>query len=195
MFFEIPTIWKGRKEESSRQTDTEPRPKKSWLNRARTSSYDLLNNELPKWRPRRIGIFFSQNDDPFQSNNNGQGVTCEKAWTCLVLIEPIENYENFVFCYRKKTAIPNALNARCLDGPARYTIEETDLHDTISHILQIPWKRHFLEDQASVSHEKCAKFLTELGQDVFWGWEEFTTQVVQSSAVRTLHVSLDPLGI
>jgi hypothetical protein len=207
MFFEIPTIWKEKREESSSQSDTEPPPNQSirepppripWLQRALTGENDLSSKkqELANWRPRRIGIFFSQNDNPFQSNNNNnQSPAGEKTWTCLVLIEPIENFKNFVFCYRKKTVNENTVNARCLDGPARYTIEETDLYNTISHILQILWKRHFVEDLTSGPHHKCAKFLTELGKDVIWGWEEFTTQVVQFSAVPPLHLSLDSLGV
>ena len=188
MFFEVPTIWKEKKQKETWVPAAPPR-KKRMLKRSHDSGTEPLSKKrtLSNWRPRRIGIFFSENvEQPAQANSNGTiSGTGEKPWTCLVLIEPIDSKEEFLFCYRKMVDTPTGPppNARCLPGERRYTIEETNLQGTIDYIIGLVLKRHFFEDQTSLLPKKCANFITEIGKDVFWGWEEFTTQVVQSSAV------------
>ena len=129
MFFEIPTIWKEKTEESANPTPPDPPTRGPKLKRSDTSGTERLTKkrQISKWRPRRIGLFFAQNVQNPQLNSSA---TRDTAWTCLVLIEPIECSENFVFCYRKMSAVLQptdtkpAPNARCLGGLRRYTIEE-----------------------------------------------------------------------
>lgn len=198
MFFEVPTIWKEKKATaSSVPSGPDDVIKTNTLKRSRSSGTGKIskNRTLPKWRPRRIGIFFSQNHNPREENS----VINKNAWTCLILVEPIENSDNFVFCYRKiatQTGPDNPRpNARCLPGRRRYTIEEANIQETINYIVQVLLDRHFIKDQASSMQQKCGKFFTELGKDIFWGWEEFATQVVQFSAVWPLQIYVHLLGL
>jgi len=151
-----------------------------------------MNRTLPNWRPRRVGVFISQNQD---KGANGASID-ETPWTCLVLVEPLEMSQNeLAFCYRKVVRSTNNYpppNARCVDGDHHYTIEESDLQGLITYLVKDLLERHFKggnksKEVGKMFEEKvatrCAKLLTELGKDVFWGWEEFTTQVVQFSAV------------
>ena len=186
MFFEVPTIWKEKRANTSPAPSGPDQVKKThMLKRSRSSGTEKIskNRTLPKWRPRRIGVFFSQNHDPQGENRELN----QNAWTCLILVEPIENIDNFVFCYRKIATQADRdnprPNARCIPGRRRYTIEEANLQETINYIVQVLLDRHFIKDQESSPQQKCAKFFTELGKDIFWGWEEFATQVVQFSAV------------
>src|SRR5436190_7123214 len=114
MFFEVPTIWKQKKKKETSVPASLPAPlaKKRILKRSHISGTEPLSKKrkLSNWRPRRIGIFFSENvEQPAQATSNGTiSGTGEKAWTCLVLIEPIDSKEEFLFCYRKMVDTPTA---------------------------------------------------------------------------------------
>jgi len=133
----------------------------------------------------------------------------EKPWTCLVLVEPLrlfkslsshraaadmptESEDEFIFSYRKivhetellrKGNRPIGYTARCQSGPAWYTIEENNLSVTIKYVIELLEHDVTKNEQELPLQKKYAKFLTTLGNDIFWNWEEFTTQVAQHSAV------------
>lgn len=219
MFTEIPTIWRKKpqpNQQQSQQSDDPQNPYK--LKRSSTSGTERLSKDhaLSKWRSRRLGIFFVQNKPKSSANesstNKGKSVEtssdsdCEIPWTCLVLVEPIKEFEpqreirrhftpdtdeELLFCYRKiitqnapnhPTTLPNA---RCHDGEAWYTIEEKNLQATVRYVVKELLERFVPRDtEPSELRTKYAKFFTALGNDIFWGWEEFATQVAQFSAVR-----------
>jgi len=157
-----------------------------------------MNRTLPNWRPRRVGVFVSRNPCTDAGSDAGTGATDhdDTPWTCLVLVERLEKTENeYVFCYRKvarETAFPHP-NARCISGPRHYTIEESDLQGVITYLVHDLLEYHMKgtekskrtrEERGEDLAKRCAKIVTELGKDIFWGWAEFTTQVVQFSAVN-----------
>jgi hypothetical protein len=210
MFFEVPTIWKEKI--CHRKPTGAPDPPKwtipALLKRSSSSGVGKvsMNRTLPNWRPRRIGVFISKNQDPNQVPNNPNGSTStaagssidDKAWTCLVLVEPLEKTQknDLVFCYRKvatSTDFPPP-NARTFAGRGHYSIEESDLQGLITYLVDDllngmhKGKRVIATNEAEMS-KRCAKFVTELGKDIFWGWEEFTAQVVQFSAVNLFRQS------
>jgi hypothetical protein len=205
MFFEVPTIWKEKI--SHREPAEAPDPPK-WIPALlkRSSSTGIgkvsMNRTLPDWRPRRVGVFISKNHDPDQVSNNIVGAAAaidENAWTCLVLVEPLEKTQNdFVFCYRKieRSADYPTPNARTVDGRRHYSVQESDLQGFITYLVDDLLEHHLSGKHKGKSIEetyeeemakRCTKFVTELGKDIFWGWEEFTTQVVQFSAVNPFH--------
>jgi len=160
-----------------------------------------MNRTLPNWRPRRVGVFVSRNpctDEGHDASNTGAADDDDTPWTCLVLVERLEKTENeYVFCYRKvsrETAFPPP-NARCISGLRHYTIEESGLQGVITYLVHDILEHHLkgverggksAEEHGADLAKRCATIVTELGKDIFWGWEEFTTQVVQFSAVKPL---------
>jgi len=212
MFFEVPTIWKEKICHRKPAGDSGP-PKwtiPTFIKRSSSSGVGKvsMNRTLPIWRPRRVGVFVSKNQDPNPVTNSPDGSTRkatgssidDNAWTCLVLVEPLEKTQNdFVFCYRKvaiSTDFPPP-NARTVSGHGHYSIEESDLQGLITYLVDDLLERYLngmhkgklvnaIHWHEAEMAERCAKFVTELGKDIFWGWEEFTTQVVQFSAVNLL---------
>jgi hypothetical protein len=125
-------------------------------------------------------------DTPEQSQTREKTTLRHKgrSWTCLVLVEPLEvtDEEELLFCYRKIANGPNnRANALTRSGHQRYTIEEDNLQATIGYVIQLLTK--YITESQKPMYERCANFATQLGKDIFWGWEEFATQVVQISAV------------
>jgi hypothetical protein len=151
MFFEVPTIWKEKI--SHREPAEAPDPPK-WIPALlkRSSSTGIgkvsMNRTLPDWRPRRVGVFISKNHDPDQVSNNIVGAAAaidENAWTCLVLVEPLEKTQNdFVFCYRKieRSADYPTPNARTVDGRRHYSVQESDLQGFITYLVDDLLEHH-----------------------------------------------------
>ena len=133
-------------------------------------------------------MFFAQNFSEGKlkgSIDNGKepsGAVEEPSWTSLVLVEPIaiEDDEQLLFCYRK-IEDKGEPNANCVSGRRRYTIEEDDLQKIIAYINEL--LKTYFKERSAERHFECAKFVTHLAKDIFWGWEEFAAQVVHMSAV------------
>lgn len=179
------------------------------LKRSSTSGTERLSKDhaLSKWRPRRVGIFFAHDHESTDSCNNKSNYTHdEPIWTCLILVEPVKLFvphqtihqhfvptmdEELLFCYRKiitqdtpSSKQPETLpNARCQQGPAWYTIEENNLQVTVRYVMDMLERFVHQNTDPLNLRTKYAKFFTALGNDIFWSWEEFATQVVQFSAV------------
>lgn len=203
LFVEIPTIWKIKSKQPSAQHQSDKA--KTTMNKLKrvSSTVEKLSKDhaLSKWRPRRVGIFFAQDENPSTSPSEGEVIaeTNEPPWTCLVLVEPIKSFdshiplryhdEDFAFCYRhiitKDSPKYDSLrtNARCQEGAARYTIEEKNLLETIKYVKGLLDRFIRRGESNSDLRGKYAKFFTALGNDIFWGWEEFAIQVAQFSAV------------
>ena len=199
MFLEIPTIWKKKPPQPKRNTNPGAPEQIPVLNPRRSSTTHRFSKpQSPSiWRPRRIGIFFSQHfkkNDTQPSTSKGKGKEVEmeeeEGWTCLVLVEPInlKEDEHLLFCYRKvhNENSPNRPppNANTTSGFRRYTIEEDNLQMTIGYTIRELLPRYITKAEADATKSnRCATFITQLAKDIFWGWEEFATQVVQISAV------------
>lgn len=196
MFFEIPTIWK-KKRCSPRSDGVFEAPKTTpMMNRILSGSTTkfLKTNSLGVWRPRRIGVFFTQHsedDVAKETRENGQRQntpTTERSWTCLVLIEStkIEDNEHLLFCYRKvhneDSMNKPRPNANTTSGRRRYTIEEDNLQEFIGYITKDLLPKYLIND-GTPKQKRCADIVTHLGKDIFWGWEEFATQVVRFASV------------
>ena len=165
------------------------------LNRVRTTIATKFSktNSLAIWRPRRIGVFFtqhSQDDEPNGTGENGHRKNAaekERPWTCLVLIEPsqVKDDEHLLFCYRKvhhDDSLNKRPNAHTMAGRRCYTIEEDNLQELIRYITKDLLPNYLLKGDMP-KHKRCIDIVTHLGKDIFWGWEEFATQVVQFSSV------------
>jgi len=116
-----------------------------------------------QWRPRRIAILFSKN----QNRIGG------RTWTFLVLVEPTE--EELLFSYRqveKVDALRQTANALCSTGRCYYNVEEKPLRDLIACLARELAKGADLHG-----------FVKKLSKDIFWGWEEFLNKVMQIPAV------------
>ena len=139
------------------------------------------------WRPRRIGVLFSKHYTGVKPSRNQtseppttpapgtSAVRQNTSWTCLVLLEPTD--EDLLFCYRhvdsERSVDKPPPNAHCTTGRCYYSVEEETLQNAIKHITT----------QILAKQQDCAEFVTQLGKDICWGWEEFLTQVMEISSV------------
>ena len=194
MFFEIPTIWKKKPPCPDPNTTFET-PKSRSVGRTYSTTKFARTKALSIWQPRRIGVFFSHNCEPPSSKPAPSHERCSEVsdWTCLVLVEPAEikpkeHHHEFHFCYRKihngdtQDRSKPRLNANTRAGRGRYTVEEDRFHEIVKYIIHHLLPKYLTNGQGP-TNQRCASLVTHLGKDIFWGWEEFATQVVQFAAV------------
>lgn len=100
------------------------------------------------WHRRRIGVLFSK-----------QGPT----WIYIVLIPPAD--DELKFCYRIiQDTTETEPNCHCSSGLRFYHGGLANIPSLINHFT-------------TKLKEHGPKFVEEILQDVFWGWEEFLTHV------------------
>ena len=198
MFFEIPTIWKKKRCPPQSCNVFEAPKTAPTLNRIRTNITTRFSktSSLAIWKPRRIGVFFAQRSADNEANGTGEGrhrqnvAATESSRICLVLIEPsqVNDDEHLLFCYRKvhneDSLHKPRPNANTMSGRRRYTIEEDNLQELIRYITKDLLPNYLVKSEMP-KHKRCAEIATHLGKDILWGWEEFATQVVQFSSVRS----------
>lgn len=191
MFLEIPTIWKRKGRGARPDTEGAPDVITKGVRLKRGGSFFSKYPRSPRkispsaWRPRRVGVLFSRHyagSDRQDNSNISEPPTPDTtinredtSWTCLVLLEPTD--EDLLFCYRhvdsERSVDKPPPNAHCTTGKCYYSIEEESLQNTIKYVTT----------QLLGKQEGFAKFVTRLGKDICWGWEEFLTQVMEISSV------------
>jgi hypothetical protein len=153
-------MWKkpGKKAEKKQSdTDNSTTEKASLWTRLRSSlpSISLGSHKGDKqeatpstWHRRRIGVLYSKQ---------------RQTWVYLVLIPPAD--DELKFCYRIIQDTPETEpNCHCSGGLRFYNGGLADITNLINHFTTK------LKDHGP-------RFLEEILQDVFWGWEEFLTHV------------------
>jgi hypothetical protein len=161
MFLELMTVWKT-KETSALMAAVSTIAGNGglpWL-RSNTSSQHPTalqtdDDVIGTWKLRRTGILFSK-----QKDSKG-----DEKWIFLIFIEPEEGEKHLVFTHREindgGSEPPNTYHET---GKLVYCFErEDDIKNLLNYI--------------ALNLERGPNYLTDLAEDVLWGWGEFLKQM------------------